>query len=67
MIKLFEVLTWLGALFAFLLSFGALSGGNPAPQQAVGMTFALCLVVIPYCVLSSLQRAAILKRLAERG
>lgn len=65
MIKLFEILTWLGAILAFLLSFGALSGGNPAPQQAVAMTFALCLVVIPYCVLSSLQRGAMLKKLAR--
>lgn len=67
MIKLFEILTGLGAVCAFLLSFGALSGGQPAPQQAVGITFALALVIIPYCVLGSLQRREMLKRLAGRA
>lgn len=67
MIKLFEMLTWVGATCAFLLSFGTLSGGAPAPQQAVAMSFALCLVVIPYCALSMLQRKALLKQLAERA
>lgn len=66
MIKLFEILTWLGATFAFVLSAGALSGGASAPQQTVAISFALSLVIIPYCVLSSLQRRAILKR-GERG
>jgi hypothetical protein len=67
MIKLFEVLTWAGAIFAFLLSFGTLSGGASAPQQAVAISFALALVVIPYCLLSMLQRKALLKRLSERA
>jgi hypothetical protein len=67
MIKLFEFLTWTGAAVALLLSFGSLSGGASAPQQAVAMTFALSLVIIPYCVLGSLQRGAMLKKLAERG
>lgn len=66
MIRLFEVLTWAGAVCAFLLSFGVLSGGASAPQQAVGISFALCLVVIPYCVLSMLQRKEMLKRLGAR-
>lgn len=67
MIKLFEILTWLGAIGAFLLSFGTLSSGASAPQQAVGISFALALVVIPYCVLGMLQRRELLKRLAERA
>lgn len=67
MIKLFEVLTWLGAIFAALLSFGTLSSGAGAPQQAAMITFALAMVIIPYCLLSSLQRAAMLKRLSERA
>lgn len=62
MVKLFEILTWVGATFAALLSFGTLSGGNPAPQQAVGLIFALSLVVIPYCVLSALQRKELMRR-----
>lgn len=60
MIKLFEVLTWAGAVGAFLLSLGVLSGGAGAPQQAVGLILALSLVIIPYCVLSMLQRKALL-------
>lgn len=67
MIKLFEVLTWIGATLAFLLASGTLSGGAGAPQQAVALSFALCLVIIPYCVLSMLQRKALLKRLSERA
>lgn len=67
MLKLFEVLTWLGAVFAALLAFGTLSGGASAPQQSVGISFALTLVVIPYCVLSTLQRKELLRRLSERA
>lgn len=67
MIKLFEILTWLGAIGAFLLSFGTLSSGASAPQQAVGISFALAMVIIPYCLLSSLQRGEMLKRLSERA
>lgn len=67
MVKLFEIFTWVGAAGAFLLSFGTLSGGAGAPQQAVAISFALSLVIIPYCVLSSLQRKAMLKHLSERA
>lgn len=67
MIRLFEVLTWTGAAFAFLLSFGTLSSGASAPQQAVAISFALALVIIPYCLLSVLQRKEMLKRLSERA
>lgn len=67
MIKLFEMLTWIGAAIAFLMSLGILSGGAGAPQQAAGLIFALSSVIVPYCVLSSLQRKAMLKRLAGRA
>lgn len=67
MIRLFEVLTWLGAAGAFLISFGTLSSGAPAPQQAVAICLALSLVIIPYCVLSMIQRKALLKRFSERA
>lgn len=65
MIRLFEILTWAGAIFAFLISVGSMSGS--APQQAAAVAFALSLVIIPYCVLGMLQRRELMKLLAERA
>lgn len=67
MLKLFEVLTWIGAICAFLMSFGMMSSGLSAPQQAAGIAFALALVIIPYCIAAMLQRKELIKRLSARA
>lgn len=63
MLKLFEILTGVGAALAALLLFTAFAGGMSAPQQGAAAAIALGMVVTPYCVLAMLQR----KRLLERG
>lgn len=62
MLRLFEILTWFGASFASLLAFLAIVSGMSAPQQGATAGMALCLVVIPYCVVGMLQRREILER-----
>jgi hypothetical protein len=56
MLRLFEILTWIGAAFASLLLLTAFAGGISAPQQAAAAGMAIGLVVIPYCVTGMLQR-----------
>ena len=61
--KAFEVITSICAVLAALMLLVAFTGSNGAPQEAAGAAMAVALVVIPYCVLSMLQR----KKLIEQG
>lgn len=62
MLRLFEVLTGVGAVIAAVLLFTAFAAGMSAPQQGAAAALALGFVIIPYCVLGMLQR----KRLIEQ-
>ena len=65
MLRVFEVLTWIGAALGGLMLFGGLSAANGAPQEAAAAAMAVALVVIPYCILGMLQRRQMLKELAH--
>ena len=59
--RVFEILTFVGAAVGalfLLMTFGA----NGAPQEAAGAALAVAFVVIPYCVLSALQRRELIAR-----
>lgn len=62
MLRLFEILTGIGAVCAALLLIGAFGSGMSAPQQGAAAAMALGLVVIPYCVTGVLQRRALLSK-----
>jgi uncharacterized membrane protein YdfJ with MMPL/SSD domain len=58
-----QKITLICAGLAALMFFSTLMLANGAPQEAAGMAMAIALTLIPYCVTSTLQRAAILKAL----
>jgi len=54
---LFAVLTYIGAAIAALLLAATIFATMSAPQQAAMAAIALCFVVIPYCVFSTIARS----------
>lgn len=66
MIRLFEILTGIGAVLAVLMLAAVVPAGS-APQQAAGAAIALCLVAIPYCVAAVMQRREMLRRMPRPG
>jgi hypothetical protein len=62
MIRLFEVLTWIGAVLGAIMLGGGLSNSTSAPQQAAAAGIAIALVAIPYM----LQRRQMLKEMGKR-
>lgn len=60
--KAFEIITGSCALIAALMLAGTMFGSSGAPQEAAGAAMAVALVVIPYCVLSMLQRRELIKQ-----
>ncbi len=60
--QILTVLTFIGAGIGTLFLLLALFGSSGAPQQATGAAMAVAFVVIPYCVLSAVQRNALLRR-----
>ncbi len=56
------ILTFIGAGIGTLFLLVALFGSSGAPQQAAGAAMAVAFVVIPYCVLSAVQRNALVRR-----
>jgi hypothetical protein len=65
MMRLFEVLTWIGAIIGAIILLGGLSISASAPQEAAAAAMAVAMVAIPYCVLGMLQRRQMLKELAH--
>lgn len=61
--KFFEIMAFIGAGIGALFLLGALFGANGAPQEAAGAALAVAFCVIPYTIVSTLQRAAIIKQM----
>lgn len=64
MLRLFEILTEIGAVIATVMLFMAFAADS-APRQGAIAAMALCFVVIPYCVLGAFQRRAVLDRMPK--
>jgi len=60
-VRLFEILTYIGAVLALLMLATAF-GVSSAPQEAAAAAIGLCFVAIPYCVAGTLQRREMLNR-----
>ena len=56
------ILTFIGAGLATITLALTLLTSESAPQQAAGAALAVAFVIIPYCVLSAVQRNALLRR-----
>lgn len=54
--KLWKIVTFVGAAIGALLVFGAIADGS-APQQAAAAGIALFFVVAPYCVQGVIYRS----------
>lgn len=65
--RLFEILTYVGAAFGALLVLMVLTSARGAPQEAAGAAMALAFTAIPYCVASLLLKREMLRRLRDRG
>lgn len=60
--RVFEILTFIGATIGALLLTLGLFTSTGAPQEASAAALALAFVGLPYCVLATLQRREILRR-----
>lgn len=60
MLRVFEILTGIGAVCAAILLFIAFASGMSAPQQGAAAAIAIGLVVVPYCWTGVLQRRAMI-------
>lgn len=61
-----RVITFIAAGIAAAILFLGMAGANGAPQEAAAGAVAAALVIIPYAVTSTVQRARLIK-LAERS
>lgn len=59
-----KIMTYVAAVVAGLVFFVTVSAANGAPQEAAGSAMALVIVVIPYCISATMQRARILEQLS---
>jgi hypothetical protein len=55
--RVMEIITYIAAVIAAFVLFATESSANGAPQEAAGAALALGIVVIPYCVTATMQRA----------
>jgi hypothetical protein len=60
-VKVFEIFTYVGCAIGALLLLSTFAA-NGAPQEAAGAAMAVAFCVIPYCITSTLQRAALLRK-----
>jgi hypothetical protein len=61
-LRVFEILTWIGAVTAALLLIVAM-GAPYAPAQSALIALAIALVTIPYCLAGVLFRRRLLDRM----
>ena len=65
MLAVMKIVTYLAAVLAVLILVTGLAGASGAPQEAVVVSLALAVVLIPYAVTATAQRSRLI-RLVER-
>lgn len=63
--RVMKIITYVAAAIAALVLFATESAANGAPQEAAGAALSLAIIVIPYAVMATMQRAALIARRAD--